>query len=278
VAVVVNKVAWLLFAMSAVGNVALGALRLRPPPDLATEASTPAGSVSATLPVLTPPRPIGATVGRASCAQRADDLRRRRAELERWVEKFATPKEIFDRSPRGPDDDALADEVRQRLRFGPVDASHPNDIVCRGWVCRITKQRDAGAEPTLDSDWARRNLRKAMGTRSEAYYEIRERGVPSGYDLLERIVDDFKRSQALDRCKDLFGDERATLDVRVDLAHDDGEIDDAPAGLSLRASGSLEGTAAGKCIVDQLRAAFAAVRLPPNYTHGSMLVRLPDGA
>ena len=213
------------------------------------------------------------------CRHRLDDLTARRAELKRRVDNLATAKQSFDEAPPGTRNAALAAELRKHLRLEGRDDWVPRDVECRRLACRVENEADASTAPVLEGGWGRRNLQGTVVVmRGAIYFRIRDENVPAGVDVLQRFVDDFRRSRAIDGCTARFHDE-GKLHVQLDLrAEDDGALDEAPPGLSIRtAGGPLADTPLGTCITNALRDAFGRASLPPVYTSAvGYRVALPE--
>jgi len=182
---------------------------------------------------------------KVDCRQRLADLTARRAELKRRVENLATAKQSFDEAPPGARNAALEAELRKRLRLEGRNDWLPPDVECRALVCRV---------------------QNAVATRSGTYFRIRDESVPAGVDVVERFVDDFRRSRAIDGCTARFHDE-GKLFVQLNLGAEDDPLNELPPGLSLRMpNGALADTPLAMCIIHALRDVFGRASLPPVYT------------
>ena len=198
-----------------------------------------------------------------SCSQQIRDREERRADLERKIEKHATPKQLFEEA--STPNRALADDVQRHLAL-TEGRTAPAAVECRGMVCRVENRADATAPPDFDPAWARRNVGRAMSTRNSSYYVMRDKNAPAGVDIVQRLADDFRRSDAIELCSSRFRDEGA-LEVHLHLMADDDEIEGAPRGLSLgNTTGPLAGTPKGNCMVEALRGALSRAELPTGYT------------
>ena len=219
-------------------------------------------------PLLLPPpaMPAPSAPQKVDCRQRLADLTARRAELKRRVENLATAKQSFDEAPPGARNAALEAELRKRLRLEGRNDWLPPDVECRALVCRVQNEADASTGPVLEREWSRRNLQGAVATRSGIYFRIRDESVPAGVDVVERFVDDFRRSRAIDGCTARFHDE-GKLFVQLNLGAEDDPLNELPPGLSLRMpNGALADTPLAMCIIHALRDAFGRASLPPVYT------------
>jgi hypothetical protein len=209
-----------------------------------------------------------------ACRLAENELGARISALKNQMEKHETPKERFEHADpvRRPE---LENELRKRLGSG--DSGYPLslEVECRRNVCRVQLAGDAQSTPHIDLEWARRNVRGVMTAGTDTYYGIRDVDVPSGFDILMRLVDDLRRSGDVEHCAARY-DDKGSLDVRLNLAMDEDDFEDAPSGLSLRVTGPLVGTPLGDCIVAQLRRARDAIDLPASYQPAALHLSLPE--
>jgi hypothetical protein len=231
-------------------------------------ATTESRLASTQRPVLLPPPAVPAPSAPQiiDCQKRLADLNARRAELKRRVENLATAKQSFDEASPGARNAALEAELRKRVRLEGRNDWLPSGVECRRLVCLVQNEADASTGPVLEREWSRRNLQDAVATRSGTYFRIRDESVPAGVDIVERFVDDFRRSGAIDGCTARFRDE-GKLFVQLNLGAEDDPLNELPPGLSLRMpNGALADTPLGMCIIQALRDAFGRASLPPVYT------------
>jgi len=223
--------------------------------------------------------PRGRVVRSVATALQLDACRNKTAELEanfaalrRLIQRVSYPGELFERLPPSPTNPLLARDLQNNLEFGDAGSFAP--IECRGSICKVLVNRDAGARPVLDVGWSRKHVRSRQVSRGVEYFSMHE-NIASGRDILQRVADKFQRSGAIERCAARFRDE-GTLNTILLLTGDEMETEDKPIGLSFRVDGELVGTPLGHCLTAALQPALEATELPLVYRSASLLMRFPE--
>jgi hypothetical protein len=216
-----------------------------------------------------------------SCHERVASLEAQLAVMERKIERNRSLFDVFERATPDPAVSAqFGAELRQHLT-GDGGTPPPVAVQCRGRICCITAEPDAGAMASLHSfeeTLARRDrVRGGLSWKSPSQACLHLRSPddpPEGIDLLRAAVTAFRKSGAIERCQTTFEDE-GTLETRINVVSDEDDLEDEPLGLTLRVGGRLAGTPLGDCIAAALRRALDAVKLPPRYETAVVFARFP---
>ena len=231
-------------------------------------------------PANAPPPPVPADL--PTCRARLVAVQAEVAGLDRRIERHRDPMEVFDRGQPNP---ALTAEIATALRRtdgGATGGDLPVELQCRAQVC-CAKAPDADSmkrfvEPVVEAFRDQRRLQeRGLGWRGprEVCFHLRPPGAPAeAFDLVSDAVTRFRKSGAVERCQRSFAAD-GTLETRINLVGDEGDLEDAPLGVSVRIGGKLAGTPLGDCVATELKRVLDDVRLPAEYESGVVFATFP---
>jgi hypothetical protein len=254
-----------------------------PAPAPKAGASSPSGrqALPRLRPANAPPAPVPADL--PTCQSRLVAVQAEIAGLDRRIERHRNPMEVFDRGQPNPPLTAEVASALRRTVGGTTGGALPVELQCRAQVC-CAKAPDADSikrfvEPAVEAFRDQRRLQGGgLGWRGprEACFRLRPPAAPAeAFDLVSDAVTRFRKSGAVERCQQRFAAD-GTLETRINLVGDEGDLEDAPLGLSVRIGGKLAGTPLGDCIAADLKRVLDDLRLPAEYESGVVFATFPN--
>ena len=240
--------------------------------------ATPARAVAPRRRVAVPKLVWGPPGSPADCAARSADLEAKAAELDHLGDRYLGPDVRFAHAGVNA---KLTAELRTQLRgHRATDGRTPSPaaLECRATVCRLAglaaDDEDEWLPGFMESGWATDHLQQATRDGDQIFFEARGRGGPTAPELVADELKAFERSDALASCRSRFA-RAGTLDVRVDVVAEEGDIDEEPPGIALHTGGALADTDLGQCIAAALERRLTGLTLPEGPDSATLSAQFP---
>jgi hypothetical protein len=214
-----------------------------------------------------------------ACQARLAATLAEQAALARKIERNRGVFEVFDQSEPSP---ALSTAYAALLGQAAPQEGPRAEVQCRGRICCVRPADDVDIEklltPWFDALAQQDRMRGGpswRGPRQACFRTHTTDDPPEASDLVGAAISTFRRAGVIQRCQQNFRDE-GHLDARINIVADEGDLEDAPVGITIRPGGQLAGTPLGQCLVTELRRVLDAVALPADYESAVLFVRLPE--
>ena len=204
------------------------------------------------------------------CGLRAAAIEGRFAEVMRLRDQYLPPSLRWEDAALN---ESLTSALRTELAKHVAAGAPALQAECREELCRLFagETETAAIASFMRSPWRGQHLREVESDASGLLLRHRDPGAIAGGELLQRVLQDFEASGAVETCQTSFKGERSgTVDAELTVA-----MDGEAAALTVQTGGLLASTPLGKCIAGELNRAIAAVTLPDRVERAVVMAQYP---